>query len=231
MGYSLVIFVILIIILSVLRSRLVYELSGASLLVFGSTKPGVVIYSLFVLPGTIIHELSHWIVAELLLVKTGEITIFPNWDESKGGRGRLGSVEAQRSDPFRGFLIGLAPFISGLGILIILGQLFSSYWDTNLPWWQLALIVYGIMVMGNSMMTSQEDRRTWPFIIVFFSFIIFLIFKYYPSLFLNHYPSIVRILLPLNQILGVTAGLNLVMIGALFATRRFIEKLTKRRIL
>lgn len=223
MGYSLVIFVILIIILSVLRSRLVYELSGASLLLFGSTKPGVVIYSLLVLPGTIIHELSHWIVAELLLVRTGPITIFPQAE-------RLGSVATVKSDPFRGFLIGIAPFITGLIILVILGQLLSLGWGSY-SWWQLALIIYGIMVMGNSMMTSESDRRTWPFIIVFFSFIIFLIFKYYPSLSLSHYPSIIKILLPLNQILGVTAGLNLVMIGALFATRRFIEKLTKRRIL
>ena len=223
MGYSLTIFVILIIILSTLRSRLVYELSGASLLLFGSAKPGIAIYSLFVLPGTIIHELSHWIVAELLLVKTGEITIFP--EES-----RLGSVSTAKSDPFRGFLIGLAPFITGLIILMILGQFLSLGWGSY-NWWQIALIVYGIMVMGNSMMISKSDRRTWPIIIFFFLLISILISKYYPSSFINHSPSLIKILSSLNQILGVTAGLNLVMIGGLFAIRRFIEKLTQRRIL
>lgn len=222
MGYSLALFVILIIILSTLRSRLVYELANTSLLVFGSTKPGIAIYSLLVLPGTIIHELSHWIVAELLLVRTGEITIFP--EES-----HLGSVSTAKSDPFRGFLIGLAPFITGLIILMILGQLFSLGWGSYV-WWQLVLIIYGIVVMGNSMMISESDRRTWPIIIVFCLLISILISKYYPSSFINHSPTLIKILSSLNKILGVTAGLNLVMIGGLFATRQFIEKLIKRRI-
>lgn len=189
---------------------------------FGSTKPGISIYSLLVLPGTIIHELSHWIVAELLLVRTGEITIFP--EES-----HLGSVSTAKSDPFRGFLIGIAPFITGLIILMILGQLFSLGWGSYI-WWQLVLIIYGIVVMGNSMMISESDRRTWPIIIVFFLLISILISKYYPSSFINHSPILIKILSSLNKILGVTAGLNLVMIGGLFATRRFIEKLIKRRI-
>jgi len=222
LGYSLTIFVILIIILSTLRSRLVYELSGTSLLVFGRAEPGIAIYSFFVLPGTIIHELSHWIVAELLLVRTGPITIFPQ-------EKRLGSVATVKSDPFRGFLIGLAPFITGLIILMILGQLLSLGWGSY-NWWQLALIIYGIMVMGNSMMISESDRRTWPFIIFFILLIFILISKYYSPLIIDHRSLIMTIFSPLNQILGVTAGLNLVMIGGLFATRRFIEKLTKRRI-
>lgn len=222
MGYSLALFVILIIILSTLRSRLVYELANTSLLVFGSTKPGIAIYSLLVLPGTIIHELSHWIVAELLLVRTGKITIFP--EES-----RLGSISTAKSDPFRGFLIGLAPFITGLIILLILGQLFSLGWGSYV-WWQLVLIIYGIVVMGNSMMISESDRRTWPIIIVFCLLISILISKYYPSSFINHSPTLIKILSSLNKILGVTAGLNLVMIGGLFATRQFMEKLIKRRI-
>lgn len=222
MGYSLALFVILIIILSTLRSRLVYELANTSLLVFGSTKPGIAIYSLLVLPGTIIHELSHWIVAELLLVRTGKITIFP--EES-----RLGSISTAKSDPFRGFLIGLAPFITGLIILLILGQLFSLGWGSYV-WWQLVLIIYGIVVMGNSMMISESDRRTWPIIIVFCLLISILISKYYPSSFINHSPTLIKILSSLNKILGVTAGLNLVMIGWLFATRQFMEKLIKRRI-
>lgn len=222
MGYSLAIFVLLIIILSTLRSALVYELSGASLLIFGSTKPGRAIYSLFVLPGTIIHELSHWIVAELLLVKTGEITIFP--EES-----RLGSVSTAKSDPFRGFLIGLAPFITGLIILMILGQLLSLGWRSYF-WWQLALIVYGIMVMGNSMMISESDRRTWPFILIFFSLIAIVLYRMGFSPSASIYLLFSNILYTLNLVLGVTVGLNLVMIGGSYSLRRLIEKITRRRI-
>lgn len=226
--YSLILLIILIIVLSALRQRLVYELSGTTLLLFGSTRPGVMLYSLLVLPGTIIHELSHWITAEVLLVRTGEITIFPGADDDTGQK-RLGSVATQRTGPLRGFVIGIAPFISGLAILLVLGRLLADGWG-NYSFWALALLIYGIMVVGNSMMISASDRRTWPFIIILVLLIAILISRYYPSLLTTYNSLFTTILYPLNQVLGVTAGLNLVMIGGLYATRRFIENLTKRRI-
>ncbi|KKU25515.1 MAG: putative membrane protein [Microgenomates group bacterium GW2011_GWA2_46_16] len=125
--YSALIFVILIVILSALRTRLVFELSGTSLLLFDTPRPGIILYSVLVLPGTVIHELSHWLVAEILQVRTGEIVILP---ELTGGDGeeRLGSVQTERTDPLRGFLIGIAPFLTGLLILVTLGRLFSIGW-------------------------------------------------------------------------------------------------------
>lgn len=223
-------FVLLIITLSALRTRVVYELSGTSLLIFGSTRPGILLYSLLFLPGTIIHELSHWIVAEILQVRTGEITIFPDLTD-KGESRRLGSVATEHSDPFRGFLIGLAPFISGLGILVILGKLLSDGLSGGLVWWQIMLVVYGIMVISNSMMISKEDRRTWPFILIFLSIITFLFVYFRASLPPTTYDLLSTILLPLNSIMGVTAGLNLVMIGGLYSLRRIVQKITKRRII
>lgn len=229
MIYSLVTFVILIVILSSMRTRLVYEISGISLLVFGSTSPGIKFYSLIFLPGTIIHELSHWIVAEILRVRTGQITIFPDVEE-EGETRRLGSVATERSDPFRAFLIGLAPFISGTLILVILGRLLSDGWGVFI-WWQITLIIYGIVVVGNSMMISDADRKSWPFIVILFFLVGFLIFKYYPSLVTGNYPLFISILNPLNIVLGVTSGLNLVMIGGSYAIRRLIEKITKKQII
>jgi hypothetical protein len=198
-------------------------------LIFGSTRPGITFYSLLFLPGTIIHELSHWIVAEILQVRTGEITIFPDMAEVGESR-RLGSVATERSDPFRGFLIGIAPFVTGLGILVLLGKLLSDGWGGNFLWWQLALIIYGIIVIANSMMISKEDRRTWPFIIVLFLFLGILIFKYYPSLITGNNSLFSAILLPLNSVLGVTVGLNLVMIGGSYGLRRVVEQMTRKRI-
>jgi hypothetical protein len=228
--YALIIFVFLIVALSALRQRLVYELSGTSLLLFDSTRPGIVLYSLIFLPGTIIHELSHWIVAEILQVKTGEITIFPDLDIGETGSQRLGSVATSRSDPIRGFFIGLAPFVTGLAILIVLSKLLSTGWSGTFPWWQLVLIIYGIMVIGNTMMISREDRRTWPFVVILFLFIIVILAKYYPAVLSDHDTFYLGILSPLNSVLGVTAVINLVMIGGSYGLRRLIEKMTKRRI-
>lgn len=228
---SLVLFIVLVAILSWLRSRLVYELAGTSLLMFGSTKLGIIFYSIIFLPGTIIHELSHWVVAEVLQVRTGAITIFPDLDEdSLEGSQRLGSVAMVSSDPFRGFLIGLAPFISGLAILAVLGRLLSTSFSADYPLWQIALIIYGIMVIGNSMMISESDRRTWPFIIIFFLLIIILISRYYPSVFLDHEVFYIGIIKPVNQVLGVTAGINLVMIGGSYVLRRLIQVITKKQV-
>ncbi len=222
-------FIALVIILSTLRQRLVYELSGTSLLLFGNTTPGIVLYSLLVLPGTIIHELSHWIVAEVLGVRTGQISIFPDLDTGASTR-RLGSVATAKSDPFRAFLIGIAPFISGLAILAVLGTLLSDGWGV-FAWWINALIIYGIMVIGNGMMISESDRRTWPFIIVFLLIVwVFLakqtIFDLTPFLY-----SLSLTLKSLISVLLVTAGLNLVMIVGSYAIRKLIERLTGKRII
>lgn len=225
---ALIAFIVLIMIMSVLRARLVYELSGASLLIFGSTGIGITLYSLIFLPGTILHELSHWVVAEILQVKTGEITIFPDLVEG-GENKRLGSVATARSDPFRGFLIGIAPFLSGLASLIIMGRLLEFGWG-SFPLWQLILLIYGIIVVGNSMMISSSDRRTWPFIIFLILFVLIVLYRLRSPLPTSVWSLMSRILNIINQILGVTTGLNLVMIGGLYALRRVIEKLTKRRI-
>lgn len=222
-------FIFLIALLSTLRARLVYEVSGTSLLVFGTTKPGVILYSIFFLPGTIIHELSHWIVAEILQVRTGEITIFPDLDDL-GETRRLGSVATEKTDPVRGFLIGVAPFVTGLAILMILGSLLILEWN-HFVWWKVAFLVYGIMVIGNSMMISKEDRRTWPVIIVILALVTTLISKYYPTAVLDHEASLISLLTPLNLVLGMTAGLNLVMIVGSYSLRKLAERLTKKRVI
>ncbi len=222
------IFGFLVVILAFMRQRLVYELSGASLLLLGSTKPGIWLYTLFFLPGTIIHELSHWLVAEILQVKTGEIKIFPDWEDD-GGTRRLGSVATARSDPLRGFLIGIAPFVTGLLILTILGELLSRGWGVFYPW-QTGLIIYGIIVIGNSMMISEADRRTWPFIFFFLALISIVIYRMQPTI----SPSISLLasntLSKLDLVLGVTAGLNLVMIGGLYLLRVLSERISGKRI-
>lgn len=222
-------FLVLVAVLSGLRTRLIQELVRTSFLLFHTTTPGLTLYSLLVLPGTIIHELSHWLTAEILRVRTGRIVILPELTQHESAK-RLGSVEAEKTDPFRGFLIGVAPFISGILILLVLGRLLELGWPTS-PWWSLALIIYGIMVTGNSMLLSQEDRRTWPIILIFALLIFTLIFRSYPSLITDHWSSVIDVLSPLNMVLGVTAAFNLAMIFGLYLVRRLIEKLTKRRII
>lgn len=215
---QLVIFVSLILVLSALRTRLVYELTGSSLLLFRTTKPGIYLFSILVLPGTILHELSHWLTAELLGVKTGAITILPSLS-GQTKEEQLGSVATAKTDPLRGFLIGIAPLLTGLLVLVVLGQLKFSL-----------LTAYGIMVVGNSMLISRADRATWPVVIVLALLATIVLWRYNLALPSNLINSSTSLFSQLNWVLGLTAGVNLVMICVSLLLRRGIEGITRQRI-
>src|SRR5437588_102405 len=76
-----------------------------------SKKITIYLISLFFLPGVIVHELGHWLMANVLFVKTGEIEFMP---QIHGEHLKLGSVEVAQTDPIRRFFIGVAPIIIGL---------------------------------------------------------------------------------------------------------------------
>src|ERR1700681_939898 len=70
----------------------------------------IFLISFIFLPGIIIHELSHLLVASILFVKTGEIEFMPQvQDEGL----KLGSVSIAKTDPIRRFIIGVSPIILG----------------------------------------------------------------------------------------------------------------------
>ena len=73
--------------------------------------------ALFLIPGTTLHELSHWFTAELLQVATGKIELWPKADEASGIK--MGSVQIAKVDVFRRTIIGIAPLISGITLLTL----------------------------------------------------------------------------------------------------------------
>jgi hypothetical protein len=230
LGVQLALLVLLIAFLAAFRQQLIFELSGISLLIFGRTEPGLYLYALIMLPGTVLHELSHWLMAEFLRVPTGAITILPGEDLGTSREARLGSVATGTSDPFRGFLIGIAPMVTGLLALVILTTLLRDGWQAGWhPGW-IVLLVYGLIVVGNSMLISQADRRTWPAIGIMLLLILGVLYLARVHLVIQPDSRIPTLLSTLNLVLGVTAGLNLGMIMASLAARRLAEKLTGKRI-
>src|SRR5260221_5738718 len=77
----------------------------------------VYLMALLFFPGTLIHELSHFLMAHLVMVQTGKIEF---WPKLEGDTVKLGSVEVAKTDPFRRLLIGMAPFLFGTVILLAL---------------------------------------------------------------------------------------------------------------
>lgn len=220
-------FVALIVILSALRARILFELQATSLLLFASKQPGLWFYTILMLPGTILHELSHWLMAEILQVRTREISILP---EDGDGEQRLGSVQTSRSGPLRGFLIGIAPFVTGLAVLSLLGYFLRIGWGVYHPAW-LALIIYGLVVVGSSMLISRADRRYWPFMLLLLAVLaaIILVTGYTPP------PQVVVQLTPvltsINLVLVLTIVLSLGMILLLYCLRWSAQKLTRKKVI
>lgn len=220
-------FIFLIAVLGAIRTRLLFEFVSISLLLFKTQSVGKWFYSLVFLPGTILHELSHWLTAELLGVRTGEIIILPSFEDPvNGGREKLGSVQTEKTGPLRSFLIGAAPFFTGVFILWLLGTLLQN----DRLWWQYFLIFYGVVVVGSSMLLSREDRNSWPFIGILFFLIIATLYLTPLDLPLAWIVTITAIVWSLNQILGVTVLAILAIIGLTYGMRRIIERIVGKKI-
>lgn len=134
------------------------------------------ILALIFFPGIVVHELSHWITAELIRVRTGEITLYPVIEEHGGVR--LGSVAIERTDPFRRLTVGLAPIILGIVLLASLTLVWKQYLGSTLnvdlasvltlnPNWAAVQkllsspftygYIYASFVIGSTMYSSKKD--------------------------------------------------------------------------
>lgn len=88
----------------------------------GDPDVALILYFVVVLPGVVIHELSHWLMATLLGVRVSKLSIGP----VRKGRSRrvsLGSVRVGQVDPLRASLIGLAPLLVGSAVILLIGNM------------------------------------------------------------------------------------------------------------
>lgn len=162
-----------------LQHWLQQHIQGLTFAVTGN--PGCAVRALFILllPGVLLHEASHWLVANVLGVRTGPINI--GLGKTRGNKHfSLGSVTVERTDALRESLIGLAPFVSGiLAVWAILGFGFDLWtiadpaiiWDRitstitdPLTW----LALYLVFAVSTSMIPSESDREPWRVIIIGF---------------------------------------------------------------
>ncbi|HYK08413.1 MAG TPA: hypothetical protein VEW42_02855 [Candidatus Eisenbacteria bacterium] len=148
----LVFFTLLLGILFFLSRRLTMLISRILMRFFHSHHIVIYALSFLFLPGVVVHEFSHLLIANILLVPTGEVEFFP---EIQGNQVKMGSVAIAKTDPLRRFLIGVAPVIGGLGILL----LSFAYLHTPTLSWQSALLLYIVFQVGNTMFSSSKDME------------------------------------------------------------------------
>jgi hypothetical protein len=87
----------------------------------GDPDVALIVYFVIVLPGVVVHELSHWLTASLLGVRVRKLAIGP----VRKGRSRrvsLGSIRVGKVDPVRASLIGLAPLLGGSAVILLIGH-------------------------------------------------------------------------------------------------------------
>jgi len=153
------------------------HVQGLGLLVSGNPNTGLVLYFIVMLPGILVHELSHWAMARLLGLRTGKISLGPQ--RTSGKKVRLGSVNISRADPFRESLVGIAPLLVGTALISLIGLYVFNLRDLtqavilrDVGWFLQALAgsvhtpdfwlwLYLIFALSNAMMPSESDRRAW----------------------------------------------------------------------
>jgi len=120
-----------------------------------SKRSAYVLYAIFFLPGTFIHEMAHFLTALVLLVPVGNINLMPKINDDGV---RLGSVPIGKTDPLRRLIVGFAPIVFGVGIILITIYLLI---DRSLyaNWLYLFLTIFIIFQVANNMFLSKSDLK------------------------------------------------------------------------
>lgn len=170
------------------------HLHGISLLLVGRPDLAVIIYAVILFPGVVLHEVSHWLAATLLGVRTGGMSVLPR--RQPDGTLQLGYVEYYKGrtlGPIRESLIGAAPLISGTAVILLIGHRIFGVTDLAvairagdvailaeamvqlLATPNIFVWLYLIFAVSNAMLPSKSDRHAWPGFLVVMGIVVAII--------------------------------------------------------
>lgn len=167
-----------------LQRRVTYTLQELSVRWVNDADVALILYFVVVLPGVVLHELSHWLMAKLLGVRVSWPKIGPV-RKGRSNRVSLGSVRVGKVDPFRASMIGVAPLLSGSAVILLIGYLVLGVGDladaagqsgleglldglellVRVP--DLWLWLYLIFAISNAMLPSESDMDTVRPVLIF----------------------------------------------------------------
>lgn len=195
---------------------------------FGGGHNAVIwFWSVLFLPGTLVHEVSHFLMAAATGARTGSIEILPEFieDDLKPGESRsvkLGSVQVGSMNPIQGFLVGLAPFITGSLILTWLSTVLLPQFQAK-EYLIFGLAAYLFFTVANSFFPSREDlKHTLPFVVLM---ILLALGAWYLGIDLNISANarISEIAGSLGTAFFASFGVNAVIIFILFLVNRILR--------
>ena len=231
--------------LILLKRLLNGHLQGAVLLVAGSRESALFVFFLLLLPGVLLHEVSHWLMAKLLGVKTRGFSIGP-----KAVRGskqvQFGAVRIANTDPVRESLIGLAPLLCGTALILylaqrylgieVLGPIQASTLPEQITSYlrapDAALWIYLIFAISNAMLPSQSDRKRWGTLGIYAAALV-LIFYFVGGIREVPDPVMgagVRVVSYLTWAFGLTVIVDLFVLVLIFLFEGLVALILRRRV-
>lgn len=130
------------------------------------------IITLILLPGTLIHELAHFLMALALLLPVKSMSLFPVFEADQI---KLGEVKFEKRDVIRGGIVGIAPFVVGILLLI------SIFYFRIFPGQDLilnSLAAYLIFSVSSNMFSSSQDLKDAFYIVPAIAFVAALIYLF-----------------------------------------------------
>lgn len=229
--------------LAIVSKRVSIGIYSFFLLIFRNRSVSISIVTLLLFPGTVIHELSHLFTAEILGVHTGKLTLAP--ESIEGDEVRTGSVALAVTDPFRRYVIGLAPVFVGSIALGVISYFLSPFVTQILhvpsfnalfatpPLYLVCGMLYLLFAISNAMFSSKEDLKGFiPVTIVLF---LLVTAGYFAGIRIGvkgiAEKIITTMLSSLTQSLGIVLALNIIILLVTTAAIRFAERLTHRRLI
>ncbi|MBI4785760.1 MAG: hypothetical protein HY782_01775 [Chloroflexi bacterium] len=241
---SILVFVLVFTLTILLQQWLHRHIQGLALILTG--KPGCGVRLLFYLlwPGVLLHEASHYVVAKLLLVRTNGMNV--GIGRVKRSQISLGSVNIERSDPIRESVIGVAPFIVGVGaIWLLVSWGFGISPESGLSPeqmvrrvaeyaydWTTWLDLYLIFAVSTAMIPSASDREPWGPVITFFGLGVALLFLmgWTPRVPSNLVVLARQTLDALTVALGIAVVVNGAVALLLWLVERTVERVSGKRV-
>lgn len=227
-----------------IQRRLHLELQAVFFLITRRVDVSLILVSILFLPGVVLHEVSHYLMAAMLGVPTGKFSLIPR--PIRNGRLQLGFVETAKTDIVRDAIIGVAPLIAGcifiafvsiskLGLLS-LGEVLEDGESTTMirtmndlytrpDFW---LWFYLAFVVSSTMMPSSSDRRAW--LPVALTAVILLglgLITGAGAWMWQHFaPPLNRFFQALAMIIGISLAIHLVLIAPLILIRMLFLRLS-----
>jgi hypothetical protein len=244
-GFDGLLWLLFILVLLVFLQRALHrEIQAVFLILTRRQDITSVIFSLIFIPGILLHELSHFLMAHLLGVRTGRFSIFPR--PTPDGTLRLGYVEIASGGIIKDALIGAAPLISGclfVAYAAIYRMEMPTLWDLlrngqiELFWMGISILpkihdfwlwFYLTFVVSSTMMPSASDRHAWlPLgLVIGVLFGLTILAGAGPWMLTNLAPSFNSLLKGLAAIFGLSGVVHLVSVLPVGLLHRALARLT-----